>query len=94
MSLQAEMDIGTIAAVGPVGGPPSSKYERLIAKAKEVPAASTLVVYPCEEAALRGPTEAAAAGIITPIRTGGENQGRGARTWSRYLALRDCRRGP
>jgi phosphate acetyltransferase len=72
MSLQAEMDIGTIAAIGPVGGPPSSKYERLIAKAKEVPAASTLVVYPCEEAALRGPTEAAEAGIITPILVGPE----------------------
>jgi len=72
MSLQAEMNIGTIAALGPVGGPPSSKYERLIAKAKEVPAASTLVVYPCEETALRGPTEAAEAGIITPILVGPE----------------------
>jgi phosphate acetyltransferase len=72
MSLQAEMDIGTIAALGPVAGPPSSKYERLIAKAKEVPAASTLVVYPCEETALRGPTEAAEAGIITPILVGPE----------------------
>ena len=72
MSLQAEMDIGTIAALGPVGSPPSSKYERLIAKAKEVRAASTLVVYPCEETALRGPTEAAAAGIITPILVGPE----------------------
>jgi phosphate acetyltransferase len=72
MSLQAEKDIGTIAALGPVGGATSSKYDRLIAKAKEVPAASTLVVYPCEETALRGPTEAAEAGIIAPILVGPE----------------------
>jgi phosphate acetyltransferase len=72
MSVQAEMDIGRIAALGPVGGTTSSKYERLIAKAKEVPAASTLVVYPCEGTALRGPTEAAEAGIITPILVGPE----------------------
>jgi phosphate acetyltransferase len=60
----------TIAAVGPVGSPAPSKYDRLIAKAKEVPAATTIVVYPCDETSLRGPIEAAEAGIIVPILVG------------------------
>ena len=63
-------DIGNIAAIGPVGDPPRSKYERLIARAKQVPAATTVVVHPCEETALRGPVEAAEAGIIKPILVG------------------------
>jgi phosphate acetyltransferase len=63
-------DIGNIAAIGPVGDPPHSKYERLIARAKQVPAATTIVVHPCEETALRGPIEAAKAGIIKPILVG------------------------
>ena len=63
-------DIGNIAAIGPVGDPPHSKYERLIARAKQVPAATTIVVHPCEETALRGPVEAAQAGIIKPILVG------------------------
>ena len=63
-------DIGNIAAIGPVGDPPRPKYERLIARAKQVPAATTVVVHPCEETALRGPIEAAEAGIIVPILVG------------------------
>ena len=63
-------EIGNIAAAGPVGDPPASKYERLIARAKQVPAATTIVVHPCEETALRGPVEAAQAGIIVPILVG------------------------
>ena len=63
-------DIGNIAAIGPVGDPPHSKYERLIARAKQVPAATTIVVHPCEETALRGPIQAAEAGIIVPILVG------------------------
>jgi phosphate acetyltransferase len=63
-------DIGNIAAIGPLGDPPHSKYERLIATAKQVPAATTIVVHPCEETALRGPIEAAQAGIIVPILVG------------------------
>jgi len=35
-----------------------------------VPAATTIVVHPCEETALRGPIEAAQAGIIIPILVG------------------------
>jgi phosphate acetyltransferase len=47
-----------------------AKYERLIAHAKQVSAATTIVVYPCDETSLRGATEAAAAGIIVPILVG------------------------
>jgi phosphate acetyltransferase len=65
-----DSDIGTIAAIGPVGGPPPSKYERLIARAKQVPAATTVVAHPCDESSLRGITEAAEAGIIVPILVG------------------------
>ena len=65
-----ESEIGNIAALGPVGDPPASKYERLIARAKESSAATTIVVHPCEETALRGPIEAAHAGIIIPILVG------------------------
>ena len=49
---------------------PHAKYDRLIASAKQVPAAITLVVYPCDEASLRGVCEAAEAGIIKPVLVG------------------------
>ena len=49
---------------------PHAKYARLIAKAKEVPAATTMVVHPCDETSLRGVTEASEAGIIIPILVG------------------------
>ena len=70
MLSKSDSEIGTIAAIGPFGAPPSSKYDRLIARAREVPAAPTVVAYPCEETALRGPLEAADAGIIVPILVG------------------------
>ena len=70
MLTNKDSEIGTIAAVRPVGTPSPSKYDRLIAKAKEVPAATTIVVYPCDETSLRGPIEAAEAGIIVPILVG------------------------
>jgi phosphate acetyltransferase len=63
-------EIGTIAAIGPLGNPADSKYERLIARAKQVPAATTVVVHPCDETSLRGATEAAQAGIIVPTLVG------------------------
>lgn len=47
-----------------------SKYERLIAAAKEVPSASTVLVHPCDETSLRGGIEAAELGIIRPILVG------------------------
>lgn len=65
-----DSEIGTIAALAPVGELPASKYERLIARAKQLVPPNTVVAYPCEEAALRGPLEAAEAGIIRPIFVG------------------------
>lgn len=47
-----------------------SKYDRLIELAKQVPPATTIVVHPCDETSLRGPIEAAEAGIIKPIFVG------------------------
>jgi phosphate acetyltransferase len=49
---------------------PHAKYERLIAAAKEVPAATMIVAYPCDEASLRGSLEAAEAGIVVPTLVG------------------------
>jgi len=46
------------------------KYERLIAAAKQVPSAVTLVVHPCDESSLKGVCEAASAGIIKPVLVG------------------------
>ena len=43
--------------------PPHAKYERLIARAKQVPPARTVVVHPCDETSLRGATEAAELGL-------------------------------
>lgn len=47
-----------------------SKYDRLIAAAKAVPAAPTIVVHPCDEPSLRGAIDSAEAGIIRPILVG------------------------
>jgi phosphate acetyltransferase len=63
-------DIGALAAIGPLGQPPVSKYDRLIARAREVPSPVTVVVHPCDESSLRGPIEAAEAGIIVPLLVG------------------------
>jgi phosphate acetyltransferase len=72
VSLFAEnvSDFVPIAAVGPLGQPPLSKYDRLIAQAKQVAPARTIVAHPCDETSLRGPIEAAEAGIIVPILVG------------------------
>jgi phosphate acetyltransferase len=50
--------------------PAHAKYERLIARAQLVPAATTIVVHPCDESSLRGAADAAAAKIIVPILVG------------------------
>jgi phosphate acetyltransferase len=47
-----------------------AKYERLIADAKQVPPATTIVVHPCDETSLRGAADAAMARIIIPILVG------------------------
>src|SRR4249919_1658744 len=62
--------IGSRTATSPFGSPPTSKYERLIANARKVPPATTVVAHPCDETSLRGPVEAAEAGIIVPILVG------------------------
>ena len=49
---------------------PHVKYDRLIARAKTISPATTIVAYPCDETSLRGPIEAAEAGIIVPILVG------------------------
>ena len=59
-----------IHAISPGAHPPEFKYERLIARAKVVPAATTMVVHPCDESSLRGVVEAADAGIIIPTLVG------------------------
>jgi len=46
------------------------KYERLIARARELEPAITAVAHPCDESSLRGALDAAKAGIITPILVG------------------------
>jgi phosphate acetyltransferase len=50
--------------------PSQSKYGRMLARAKKVRPATTLVVHPCDESSLRGAIEAADAGIIVPILVG------------------------
>ncbi|WP_440641404.1 phosphate acetyltransferase [Bradyrhizobium sp. PUT101] len=52
----------------------SSKYDRLIATAKAVPAVPTVVVHPCDETSLRGAVDSAQAGIIRPILVGPEGR--------------------
>lgn len=51
-------------------GQPHTKYDRLIAAAKAIPPAATLVVHPCDESSLRGVVEAASAGLINPTLVG------------------------
>src|SRR6476659_3231599 len=48
----------------------NEKYERLIAKAKTLPAIATAVAHPCDESSLAGALEAAEAGLIVPILVG------------------------
>jgi len=47
-----------------------SKYDRLIARAKQAAPANTAVVYPCDETSLRGAVAAAEEGLIKPILVG------------------------
>jgi phosphate acetyltransferase len=73
MSVYQDSGPGPVVALSPLAPPPApthSKYERLVARAKEVQAATTVVVYPCDETSLRGAVEAAEAGIIIPILVG------------------------
>ena len=70
-----EQDFGLspVVALSALAQPPApaqSKYERLIQKAMQVPAATTIVVHPCDESSLRGAVEAAEAGLIIPTLVG------------------------
>ena len=60
----------------------NAKYERLIARAKAGPPATTIVVHPCDETSLRGAVEAARSRHhrSDPGRAGGEDRRRGARS--------------
>src|SRR3954470_22060477 len=49
---------------------PISKYDRLLARAKQVPPAKTIVVHPCDESSQRAALDAADAGIIIPTFVG------------------------
>ena len=60
----------TIAPISAAGPPPGSKYDRLIARAKEKRPGVTVVVHPCDESSLRGAIEAAELGIIEPVLVG------------------------
>jgi len=46
------------------------KYDRLIARARKLSPAATIVVHPCDESSLRGAVEAAELGMINPILVG------------------------
>jgi phosphate acetyltransferase len=60
----------SVQAASAAEGRGPSKYERLIAAAKAIPPAATLVVHPCDESSLRGTVDAAKAGLIKPILVG------------------------
>jgi phosphate acetyltransferase len=69
MSPSREGD-AAVATINPAVHQPHAKYDRLIARAKQGPPATTIVVHPCDETSLRGAVEAAEAGIIIPILVG------------------------
>jgi phosphate acetyltransferase len=60
----------TIRQIGGREHTPHAKYERLVARARQVSPATTVVVHPCDETSLRGVVEAAEAGIINPVLVG------------------------
>src|SRR4051794_22515432 len=45
-------------------------YERLLARAKTLPALPTAVAHPCDQSSLAGAVEAAEMGLIAPILVG------------------------
>ena len=65
-----EMTAVNLQATGSTAHRAESKYDRLIAEAKKVPAAKTIVVHPCDETSLRGAIDAAEAGLIVPVLVG------------------------
>jgi phosphate acetyltransferase len=51
---------------------PHTRYERLLAAARELPPIPTAVVHPCDDASLSSAVEAANVGLIEPILVGPE----------------------
>jgi phosphate acetyltransferase len=68
--VRKESDTGAVGRVDQPFVSAHAKYDRLLVRAKEVPAATTVVVHPCDETSLGGAVEAAEAGIIVPILVG------------------------
>lgn len=56
-----------ISSVVRTEAPTHTKYDRLIARAKTVSPARTLVVHPCDDTSLRGAVEATQAELIVPV---------------------------
>jgi phosphate acetyltransferase len=70
MRIENQKQFGKLSSAIGKATPFASKYDRLISRAKTVETARTIVVHPCDETSLRGPVEAAEAGIIAPIFVG------------------------
>jgi phosphate acetyltransferase len=66
----SENDASPRRAKSPTSAAAGSKHDHLIARAKGIPAIKTIVAHPCDETSLRGPIEAAEAGIIVPTLVG------------------------
>jgi phosphate acetyltransferase len=47
-----------------------ARYDRLVAEARKIEPALTIVVHPCDETSLRGALEAAGEGLIVPVLVG------------------------
>src|SRR5215203_1797725 len=69
---QSELTSMAMPQIGPdlADAKAETKYDRLIARAKQVPPATTVIVHPCDESSLGGALQAAEAGIIVPILVG------------------------
>ncbi|MTH77026.1 phosphate acetyltransferase [Paracoccus aestuariivivens] len=57
-----------------------SKYDLLIARARETRDVVTVVAHPCDESSLRGPVDAGHEGLITPLLVGPEGKIRAVAT--------------
>ena len=58
----------------PDTSPTPSKYDRLIAAARDGTPAVTIVAHPCDETSLRGAIDAAAEQLIEPVLVGPEGR--------------------
>ncbi len=70
MAQPSQITPTSVAGKVPLHAGKRDKYERLIAKARELPPAPTAVAHPCDESSLRGALDAAAQGLIAPVLVG------------------------